>query len=287
MRIQLFLFLFLAALASAFTARSRGDRYMWNVSFDHWRTDEIWFDGQAEKCVYRATRTIYGKERDYDAIAYTDKEKLDPATTTKSATDAGILTFKHHWSEIIPTENYAYRFSTCIHTGADTLQTEKFTVGTQEDCGASFKLATHQKTGFDWFDSVYFPGAGQRNGTLPGAFQTHFVDELPLLLRDYDFEHPADKFLLLVPSQKDTHQVDWTPFPVRVMRTERATLEVPMGKLDAQHLLVQATKGDWHADYWFAADGKPPLLHVLLKYVGPDGQTYALKSQERTAYWKH
>ena len=40
------------------------------------------------------------------------------------------------------------------------------------------------------------------------------------------------------------------------------------------------------ADYWFAADARAPWLHVLLRYEGPGGARYRLKSIERVAYWK-
>ena len=45
------------------------------------RTDATWNDGRAEKCVYEATRTIYGAERRYRAVAYTHQEDVDPQAT--------------------------------------------------------------------------------------------------------------------------------------------------------------------------------------------------------------
>ncbi len=35
------------------------------------------------------------------------------------------------------------------------------------------------------------------------------------------------------------------------------------------------------ATYWMAAD----RLHVMVKYAGPEGQTYELKAVSRVNYW--
>lgn len=286
MRLILFLVLFTAALGAAFKSTA-GDHEAWKIGNEGWASDPTWNDGLAEKCVYDATRTIYDVERKYRATAYTDKERMDAATTTKTTAEEGVDTFKHHWSEIVPTENYDYRFSTCVHTECFSMYAFKLTVSTQEDCGASFKLASKKgPRAFEWYDSVYFPDAGQRTGTIGAAWLMHFVDELPLLLRDFAFTRPMTQFINLLPSQKDNHQVDWKPFRARVDYVGKETLELPIGKLDAQHLRVHAIDDSWAADYWMADDGKPPRLHVLVKYVGPKGETYSLVSQERAAYWK-
>ncbi|MCC6408425.1 MAG: hypothetical protein IT453_14780 [Planctomycetes bacterium] len=286
MRILCFVLVALAAVLAAFAPTPQARASQWTVSGDGWLTDPIWYDGKAEKCVYDATRTIYGVERKYRATAYTNKERIDEATTTKSETDQGLETFKHHWSEIVPTEKYDYRFSTCVHLETQSLRPYKLTVSTQEDCGASFKLAVKKGPNLAWQESVYFPGAGQRQGEIAGVHTAHFVDELPLLLRDFDFAKPSDRYVRVVPSQKDTHAVAWTPFSAHVIWKGKEEVEVPAGKLEAHHLELTGVDRPWRADYWFAADGGPERLHVLVKFAGPDGQSYALVSQERTAYWE-
>ncbi|MCK6444947.1 MAG: DUF3108 domain-containing protein [Planctomycetes bacterium] len=275
-----------SALLAAFAAAPQAKSPSWAKVDDGWLSDPVWYDGQAEKCVYEATRTIYGKERKYRAIAYTNKERIDETTTCKSSTDQGLETFKHHWSEIVPTENYDYRFSTCVHLETATLRPYKLTVSTQEDCGASFKLAVRKGANLEWTESVYFPDAGQRQGQIAGAHTAHFVDELPLLLRDFPFDPPGDRYVRVSPSQKDTRSVAWPTFDVHVTWEGKETIEVPAGRIETHHLSATSTKNDWKADYWFAADKTAPRLHVLVKYVGPNGESYALVSQERTAYWK-
>jgi len=44
--------------------------------------------------------------------------------------------------------------------------------------------------------------------------------------------------------------------------------------------------GSVEARYWFADDATPPMLNALVRFEGPQGITYRLKSHERLAYWK-
>jgi hypothetical protein len=252
---------------------------------DGWRTDRVWYDGLAEKCTYKATRTIYGKERVYTAIAYTNKENVDASTTCKSATNEGVEVFKHHWSEIIPTEKYDYRFSTMSYTRVADMRAWKLTVGTQEDCGASFKEIWRAGEKLAWFESTYFPDGGRREGTIPES-DAVFFDALTLALRDFDFVGKKDVMLAVVPTQKDTHSVPFGVLKRRAHFVETSEIELPIGKMKAHEVVLVDDKGVVDSHYWFAADGKAPLLHALVRYEGPSGVSYLLQSHERTAYWK-
>lgn len=251
-----------------------------------WRTDPVWHDGQAEKCAYEATRTIYGKERRFVAIAYTDKETADPRTTVKSESDAGVLVFKHHWSEVVPTESYDYRFSTMAYVRAEDLAPFKLTASTQDDCGASFKEVWRDGDRLRWAESVYFPGGGRREGEIGLRKEAAFFDALTLTLRDYPFEAPSDLRLRVIPSQKDTHRVPFDQVERTVRHAGRSTQELPIGKVEAHELHLLTRDGSVAARFWFDADGSAPRLHALVRYEGPQGVTYRLKSRERTAYWK-
>ena len=252
---------------------------------DGWRTDKAWYDGLAEKATYRATRTIYGKVREYEAVAYTNKENVDPATTCKSATNDGLEVFKHHWSERVPTEKYDYDFSTMTYTRASDMRAYKLTVSTQEDCGSSFKEAWRDGDRLRWADSVYFPGAGRREGKLRDG-DAVFFDALTLRLRDYDFAGHADVTLAVVPMQKDTHQVSFEPVARTVRFVGTSDLELPIGKVRAHELALVDDHGTTEARYWFAADATAPMMHALVRFEGPQGVTYQLAKHERTAYWK-
>ncbi len=259
----------------------------WQLRVDSWRTDPVWDDGLAEVCVYAATRTIYGVPRDYEATVYTNKQHMDLSTTTKASGAGGVEVFKQHAAERVPTENYDYDFSTATFTVTRNLAPYKLTAATQEDCGASFKQVWRDGAQLRWSESVYFPGAGMAEGLL-ARDDAQFVDALPLVLRDFPFEaSPGEGIVMwLVPSQKDTHRVPFEPVACEVVHIGEEVCELPLGQLEAHHLRVTAEGGGLVGDYWFAADGGAPLLHALVRYEGPDGQSYRLSSLGRRAYWE-
>lgn len=257
----------------------------WTTTSNSWRTDAAWYDGLAEKCVYEATRTIYGTERQYLATAYTNKQWMDPKTTTKANEAKGVEVFKHHWSERIETENYDYDFSTASFTRCDDLAPFKLAVSTQEDCGTSFKQVWREGGEAHWMESVYFPDGGLRQGTLASAaFQP--TDALTLILRDFPFGETDAIPLSVLASQKDTHRVsfEFASREVRSLGTE--TLELPAGKVGAEHLQLVDEGGRVLADYWFASETAAPWLHALVQYRDATGVSYKLASLERTAYWE-
>jgi hypothetical protein len=262
----------------------------WEIVAPSWRTDPVWHDGRAEKCVYEATRTIYGLERRYLATAYTNKERVDPLTTVKTEDGGGLEVFKHHWSELVPTESYDYDFSTSSYVSSADLSAFKLTAATQEDCGASFKQVWRDGGALVYWESVYFPGAGTKQGRIePSAVV--FEDALALVLRDMPFSsvQAPDIFvgheLLVLPSQKDTRSVSYEPLLLSAVAAPAQLLSLPIGEVRA-HTVTLDREGEVRARYWFAADGSAPWLHALVQYEGPDGVRYRLKSLERTAYWK-
>jgi hypothetical protein len=255
----------------------------WPLEAASWRMDPVWHDGLAERCIYDATRTIYDRTRSFLATAYTDLELADPRSTVKTEDPAGIPVFKHHWSERVPTESYDYDFSTSSYVRAADLACFKLTAATQEDCGASFKEAWRTGKGFEYLASVYFPGAGRARGEIDGS--ALFEDALPLVLRDFPFAAGGDFALSVVPSQKDTHAVPFAPVTMVVRGAGEETLELACGSVPAARVELVAA-GEVRARYWFAREARAPWLHALVRYEGPNGVSYALRSIERLAYWK-
>lgn len=249
-----------------------------------WRTDPAWYAGKAEWALYDAVRPIYGKPRKYEATIFTNKQMMDPATTTKHAGDGGIEVFKHNLSEMIPTENYTYRFLTTVFARTDTLAPYKIVFSSQEDCGATYKqfvvdddVEAHQ--------FCYFPNGGASPLTYDRPDDLAFHDALSLKLRDYPFDTKPAMTLTLVPDQTDTHETSQRGRKAEVAYVERAKVEVPYGPVDAHHLRVKHERdgGVTQSDYWFAADAA--MRHVMVKYAGPYGVKYELKRLEWWAYW--
>ncbi|QDU68031.1 hypothetical protein [Engelhardtia mirabilis] len=258
----------------------------WPIVEGTWRDDPTWYDGFAEVAVYDATRVIYGEPRHYRATAYTNKQRMDPATTTKAEGSDGVEVFKHHWSERVPTERYDYDFSTAVFTRTADLSTFKWTCATQEDCGASFKQAWSDGDGWRLFESTYFPGEGMTQGRRPGPLPLS-VDALTLVLRDFPVDTQGRTVrIALLPSQRDTHRVPWTTVELELVDSGIATIEVPYGTLEARRIdLCETGAKTLVASYWFAIDDSAPLLGALLRFEDRDGRRYELVSLERYPYW--
>lgn len=269
-------------------------------TFDHaWEDDSTWYDGKAEVAKYDATRMIYGKLRRYEATAYTNKESADPKTKTKSATNKGREVFKHHLREDVPTENYDYHLSTMTYVGTEDFKSLKIDVGTIEDCGATYKQFVNHDGELAYLQSSYFPDEGRKAGEYepPAAFA--YQDALFTVLRGFPFNKPPKGpiELALVPDQTTTHLSPAGFAPGKVSYVGQETLELPIGRVAAHHLRVEVpevtgddakatAKGSQVHDYWFAAEGEAPWLHVLVRYTGPDALTMSLRSLDRSAYWE-
>ena len=255
---------------------------------DNWRTDRAWYDGQAEVAVYEAEREVYGEVRHYRASVYTNKEMVDPRTACKSEDGKGLEVFKQHWRERIPTPNYDYDYSTMSYTLASDLAPFKLTMSSQEDCGSSLKEIWRDEEGrFVWNSSNYFPGGGNKSGRLGTPKNLAFEDALPLALRGYDFEHPAERTFALVLFQRFNIATKLEPVEAHLRYAGKRELDLPIGKLEAHELTLFDEKDARLASYWFAADATAPRLHVLVQWERPAQKIrFRLAALERKAYWK-
>ncbi|MBK7644357.1 MAG: hypothetical protein IPJ19_15150 [Planctomycetes bacterium] len=253
-----------------------------------WRSDPIWYDGQAEVAVYECEREVYGAPRHYQASVYTNKENVDPRTSCKSAGEKGLEVFKHHWRERIPTPNYDYDYSTMSYSVAADMTPFKLSMSSHEDCGASLKELWRDEDGRTlWNTSNYFPGGGNRSGKFAQAKNLAFEDALTLALRDYDFEKQPELTLALVPFQRVNIATKLEPLEAHLRYVGKSELELPIGKVQAHELALFDAKGERIAGYWFHAQGAAPWLHVLVQWERPAQKIRArLVSQTRKAYWK-
>jgi len=255
-----------------------------------WRTDPAWHQGKAEWALYDAVRPIYGRPRAYEATIFTNKQRMDPGTTTKVAGSrslGAVEVFKHNVSEMIPTENYTYRFLTTCFVTTDELVPVKVVFSSQEDCGATYREFVLEGATIRADQSCYFPDAGRETTQFRRPGNLAFHDALSLTLRDYPFD-AGDKPVLhldLVPDQTDTHETGLAPGKATARYVDRTTLDLPYGSVDAHHLQVDHPRvgGATRSDFWFAAD--PALRNVMVRYEGPWGVRYELKNLGWWAYW--
>ncbi len=258
-----------------------------------WRTDPAWHEGKAEWALYDAQRTIYGNPRYYEATIFTNKQRMDPATTTKASNwrDANTIeVFKHNVSEMIDTDNYTYRFLTTCFIDTNTLEPYKVVASSQEDCGSTHKQFVISDGQVHATSNSYFPNEGIQDTSYrrPGESR-HFAfhDTLTLTLRDYPFDadEPPVMKLKLIADQTDNHATSQRPEEATVRLVGRESITVPYGTIDAHHLVVEHAEqgGATRSDYWFAAN--EAMRHVLVKYQGPYGVKYELKRLDWWAYW--
>lgn len=259
-----------------------------------WSDHEIWHDGQAEIARYDATRMIYGEPRTYTATLYTNRERLNTQTQTKSLTDEGVAVFKFHTrDEAIPTPNYNYDFSTMVYLDVDEMSPWKLEMGSQEDCGTTFKRYWMQSGRVNVIQSSYFPKEGIRGEEYAAPTGMVFQDSLPLLLRAFPFDDPpADPIRIpLVIDQTNNHLSPQRPIPYAVTYRGTETLQLPVGEVEAHRLEVTPLQrnvpdpGAAASHFWFAVDGEAPMLHAMVQYEGPFGTEYRLKSLTRDKYW--
>jgi hypothetical protein len=250
---------------------------------DGWKSDPVWHDGLVEKAVYSASRTVYGKPRPYTAIFFTNKEQHDVATLTKAdKAKETIEVWKHNQVEDIPTPNYTYHYVTTSHLSVDRLELTRMDCSSQEFCGTSFKqyLGRASKTGagwaidsWDYWSFSYMPEAGRRAGTVSRGDRPVIAENsLPVYLRDFDFAGKGETSVALLPSQKSNRATPGEPVA--------ATLKYA-GEENGAHKIELVVEKAVRATYWMASD----RLHVMVKYAGPEGQTYELSGVSRVNYW--
>lgn len=250
---------------------------------DAWKNDAVWHDGLVEKAVYSASRVVYGKPRPYTAVFFTNKEQHDAQTMTKAdKSKETIEVWKHNQVENIPTPNYTYHYVTTSHLTVDRLELTRMDCSSQEFCGTSFKQYLGKATksgagwtieGWDYWSFSYMPEAGRKTATVTkGDRPVVAENSLPIYLRDFDFGAKGEKGVALLPSQKSNRAT--APEPIA------ATLKYA-GEEDGAYKIELVTENAVRATYWMAKD----RLHVMLKYAGPEGQTYELNEVSRVNYW--
>ncbi|MEO0587545.1 MAG: hypothetical protein AAF078_07890 [Planctomycetota bacterium] len=282
---------FIAVLLAPLAAAQPDPTDLQSLLTRSWADDPVWYDGQAEIATYDATRRVYGTPRAYAAQIMINKERMSPDTFTKSAGNEGLEVFKFHVrDEDIPTAKYDYNFSTMVYVATEGLIPVKLDMGSQEDCGASFKRFEIEPDHLLAQQYSYFPGEGFREMRLDADDAAVWLDALPLLLRGYPFDAPLDpQTLKIVPEQTTTKWSPIRPDHYRLAYAGRETLDLPIGKVDAHKLtltFVGPTR-ERRPDITLHFHADPDTGHPLVAYDDPHiGQTYRLRELTRDAYWR-
>ncbi len=255
------------------------------VFADNWKSDPSWHDGLVEKATYTATRVVYGKPRQYEAIFFTNKEQHDTKTWTKSDKSTETTeVFKHNQIEVIPTPNYDYKYTTTSHLTVADMTLTRLDMGSQEFCGTSFKqflLQTTPRAGhqYSYFGFSYMPESGRvekKVASQDNKIPVVAFNSLPVWLRDYDFEKMPTLKIALLPDQKNNKATSADPV---IAEIKPNTIS---GRLTNSYQLDLVVDGKVTGTFLFAKDRQ----HVMTSYKSADGQqSYELTTQERVNYW--
>ncbi len=240
--------------------------------------DRLWEDGQAEVAKYSAEKTIYGKVRQFEYIYILVKEEFNRKHNVKTDDyDRKDLfsVMKVNKFARIETDNYPYHLLTSVFFKREAPgQLHKMTHSSQEWCGNTFKLFEDTEIGYAYTYHSYWDGQGDGKFILDKGLV--FEDQLSYTLRALDFKEGQNFTAGVVESQLSSKATK--------PKIYTASFGVKKDKIDGQaawqvHVLLEEGKVN---SYWFAT----AYPNILLKQQTWDGQNMALKSVERTVYWK-
>ena len=251
-----------------------------------WARDPLWDDGQAEVALYKAHRPQYGKIESYEAVFIVVKEdfdpqfyvKADPPLEGKQLLPVLKLNAVHsYW-----TANYPYHFLASVFVRRDEpTALVKFTLGSQEWCGNTFKEVRTWGARPELVSHSYFDGQG--DGTRPLDLRPGDLleDQLPLALRSLKFAPGLRLHRRLLPSLISNNLREPPQFQDAMIGVQGEEAVVTRaGRYPAWVVFVEF--GTMRQIWWF--EKAPP--HTLLKMESSDGRSLLLKARTRKPYWQ-
>ncbi|MGD1893383.1 MAG: hypothetical protein ACFB15_22680 [Cyclobacteriaceae bacterium] len=252
-----------------------------------WAKNSTWDQGQAEVAKYQATRTIYGKPRNFEYVFILVKETFNEQYNAKTDSyDRNDLfeVMKINKFCRIPTDNYPYHFMTSIFYERNQPATVyKLTNSSQEWCGNTSKhfLAKGKKYEFGY--NSYWDGQGVGEMTIQGGIM--FEDQLSHSLRalkfsdGLSFQQPvAESQISSKATEPKIYNATFTVEPAE--NVQLSTTYDLNQKNDVWKVSVQLDS-DKVNEYWFA-DEYP---NILLKQRTWDNRNYELKEHYMDDYW--
>jgi hypothetical protein len=246
-----------------------------------WAQNPLWNDGNAEVAQYKATRTIYKKERKFTYTYITVSEDFNKEFNVKTDDYQRkdlYKVMKVNAFAAIQTDNYPYHFLTSMFflRGNSTLL-HKFTNSSQEWCGNTFKEFLNEGENFKYNYHSYWDGEGDGSTTINSDLL--FEDQLNYTLRTLKFK-------------------DGLTFKAKVLESQ-ITSKAKFGNIYSAQFLISDDKKDlknsnnWEVTvnlekgktnfYYF--DKKYP--NIMMKAITWDGRNLDLEKVSRYAYWKH
>lgn len=243
-----------------------------------WAQGEFWSDGKAEVARYHGERIVYGEPRPHELHLITVTEDFNREYWAKADWPYGqkplLPVVKQNQNATIETPNYPYHYMTSVFFERARIgNAVKMTVSSQEWCGSTFKEFQLHAQPVMFRYSSYWDGQGTGEATLPAHdANTHFEEELPLLVRTLRFRDGLAAALLLQPNQTTNKAPVPEASPAILNVAERlATWRVTIEAQDGRKLVF---------------DVKKEYPNHLVAFEHSDGRHYELAAIERRAYWE-
>lgn len=252
-----------------------------------WAKESTWDQGQAEVAKYQATRTIYGKPRNFEYVFVLVKETFNEEYKVKtddySRNDLFDVMKVNKFARI-PTDNYPYHFMTSIFYKRDQpSMAYKLTNSSQEWCGNTAKYFIADGKQYTFGYNSYWDGQGVGETTIKGGFM--FEDQLSHSLRALNFADGLSFQQGVAESQISSKAKEPTiynaTFSVEAIDDLQLSTDYDMNQInDIWKVTVQLDNSKAN-EYWFA--GEYP--NILLKQQTWDNRNYELKEQYMDDYW--
>lgn len=254
---------------------------------NEWAKESTWDQGKAEVAKYQATRTIYGKPRNFEYVFILVKETFNEKYNVKTDSyDRNDLfdVMKVNKFARIPTDNYPYHYMTSIFYKRDQpSMVHKLTNSSQEWCGTTAKHFTADGKQYKFGYISYWDGQGVGETKISGGFM--FEDQLSHSLRALKFSDGLSFQQAVAESQVSSKAKEPTvynaTFRVEAANDLQLSTDYDMSQVnDVWKVTVQLDNTKTN-EYWFSSN----YPNIMLKQHTWDGRNYELKESYMDDYW--
>lgn len=250
----------------------------------NWSDSSYWDDGLAEVNRYAASRTIYGKERNFEYVLIAVSEDFNRAFNVKTddySRDDLYKVIKLNAFASIPTDNYPYHFLTSTFIDRNnSLSVKKLTQTSQEWCGNTAKEFFPMDTAMQLTYTSYWDGEGTGTKQVGNGFL--FEDQLHYTLRSLKFAEGLTFNTPILESQVSSKIGKLIKYNATITVSSAQLMDANLIDYDTWLVEVQLD-GNKTNTYHF--DNEFP--HTLIQQKTWDNRNLLLKTTERYAYWNN
>ncbi len=255
-----------------------------NYFNSNWADTTFWDDGLAEVNKYVASRTIYGKERNFEYVLIAVSEDFNKEFSVKTddySREDLYKVIKLNAFASIPTDNYPYHFLTSTFVDRNnSLSVIKLTQSSQEWCGNTTKEFSPSDTSMQLTYTSYWDGEGAGIKKISNGFL--FEDQLHYTLRSLKFTEGLTFNTQILENQVSSKIGKLVKYNATITVSSSQIMDASL--IDYETWLVEVQlDGNKTNTYHF--DTKFP--HTLIQQKTWDNRNLLLKTADRYAYWNN